>query len=135
MPAEIPQINPQELTMKRSRSILAVALLAFTAAVPAMAQTYDFMTGTHDMRASKMVGTPIYNDHNEKIGQVDDVLLPSNGGEVSLVLSVGSFTGGSKMVKIPLSHVTMTGQHPMMTGDGSKTAMMAMPSYSYVGGL
>jgi sporulation protein YlmC with PRC-barrel domain len=135
VPAEIPLINPQEFTMKRSSSILAVALLAFTAAVPTLAHAADFMTSGHDMRATKMVGVPVYNDHNEQIGQIDEVLLPANGGEVSLVLSVGSFTGGSKMVKVPLSHITTGGAHAMMTGDGSKTAMMAMPSYNYVGGL
>lgn len=124
--------------MKRSSGILAMTLLAFSFAAPAFAEGTMSdkmgMSESHDMRASKLIGVPVYNDHNEKIGQIDEVILPATGGEVSVVLSVGSFTGGTKMVKIPFSHVTMNGGHEMMTGDGGKKAIMAMPNYEYMGG-
>jgi hypothetical protein len=125
--------------MKRYSMILAVAMVAVSMVAPAMAQEAgfpDFYTYDHYMRSSKMIGMPVYNDHGEKIGVINDIMLPAGGGEVAATLSVGEFTGtGAKMVKIPLSHLLFSGKKPMMTGDGSKSAVMAMPAYSYNGGL
>jgi sporulation protein YlmC with PRC-barrel domain len=117
--------------------ILAVAMVAFTAATPVMAQneasTYSsYMTADHNMRSSKLIGLPVYNDRGEKIGVIDEIMLPAMGGEVTAAVSVGGFLGvGAKLIKIPLSHVRFTGNKPMMVGDGSKTALMAMPYYTY----
>jgi sporulation protein YlmC with PRC-barrel domain len=117
--------------MKSIRSILMVSLLAISAAMPARAQMF-YMTGDHNMRSSKVIGMQVYNDHNEKIGVIDDILLPATGGEVTAVVSVGGFLGiGEKMVKVPLSHVHFMADKPMMPG-GDKAALMAMPKYSYV---
>lgn len=127
--------------MRNHTMILAVVMVAFCAAAPAMAQSESpsygqYMTADHNMRTSKLIGLTVYNDHGEKIGVIDDVMLPAKGGEPTVVLSVGGFLGiGTKLVKIPLSHVQLTGSSkPMMTGDGSRTALMAMPIYSYSGG-
>ena len=77
-----------------------------------------------------MIGMAVYNEHNEKIGVMDDILLPATGGEVTAVLSVGGFLGiGEKMIKVPLSHVHFMAEKPMMEGD--KAALSAMPRYSY----
>ena len=123
--------------MKKYTMILAVVMVVFAAGAPAMAQneaqTYStYMTPDHNMRSSKLLGLPVYNDHGEKIGLIDDLMLPAMGGEVTAVVSVGGFLGGgTKLVKVPLSHVRFTSNKPMMVGDGSKTALMAMSYYTY----
>jgi sporulation protein YlmC with PRC-barrel domain len=114
--------------MKIFRSILAASALAICFAAPVMAQTY-YMTTDHNMRVSKLISTPVYNGHNEKIGQVDDVLLSPTGGEAMAVLSVGDFTGDTKMVKVPVSHVHFKADTMMMPG--TKAALVAMPAYTY----
>jgi sporulation protein YlmC with PRC-barrel domain len=126
-----------ESAMRSYIMIFAVAMVAFTAAAPAMAQneasTFSaYMTADHNMRSSKLIGLPVYNDHGDKIGVIDEIMLPAMGGEVTAVVSVGGFLGvGAKLIKIPLSHVQFTGNKPMMVGDGSKTALMAMPTYTF----
>ena len=124
--------------MRSYRSALAVSLLVLGVATQVMAQNLTFpafMTADHSMRASKMMGMAVYNDRNEKIGVIDDITLPATGGEVSAILSVGGFVGGGeKLVKVPLSHVHFEASKPMMP-DGDKTALMAMPKYTYYGGL
>lgn len=124
--------------MRRYAMMLAVAMVAFTAVAPAMAQNEastfaPYMTTDHNMRSSRLIGLQVYNDHGEKLGKIDDILLPAMGGEVTAVVSVGGFLGvGQKLIDVPLSHVHFTGNSkPMMMGDGSKTAVMAMPSYTY----
>ena len=118
--------------MKRLSSRLTIALLAISVAGPAMAQMF-YMTIDRNMRSSKLIGMTVYNDRNEKIGVIDDVMLPAAGGEVMVVLSVGGFLGiGEKLVKVPLSHVRFVGDKSMMSGpDGGKAALGAMPKYSY----
>ena len=125
--------------MRSYTMILAVVMVAFSATAPVMAQSESpsyaaYMTPDHNMRSSKLIGLPVYNDHGERIGVIDDIMLPAMGGEVTAVASIGGFLGvGAKLVKIPLSHVQFTSGKPMMMGDGSKTALMAMPQYSYSG--
>jgi sporulation protein YlmC with PRC-barrel domain len=117
--------------MKNFRSILAATALVLSAAsLPARAA--DMMTADHAVRVSHLLHASVYNDQNQKIGEIDDVLLPATGGEASAVLSVGQFTGGSKMVKVPLSHVHLDAAHMTMPGkDGMKPALVAMPAYTY----
>ena len=71
--------------------MMVVTLLAISAASPVFAQSYSYMTGDHNMRSSKLVGMPVFNEHNEKIGTIDEILLPAAGGEVMAVLSVGGY--------------------------------------------
>ncbi|HEX3996854.1 MAG TPA: PRC-barrel domain-containing protein, partial [Acetobacteraceae bacterium] len=90
--------------MRRYTMILAVAVVAFTAAAPAMAQNEaqsfpQYMTQDHHMRSSRLIGLPVYNDHGEKFGTIDDIMLPAKGGEVTAVISVGGFLGlGQKLI-------------------------------------
>jgi sporulation protein YlmC with PRC-barrel domain len=124
-----------ESNMKSLKTGVAVSLLALCLAVPAMAQSLAlpaYMTGDHAMRASKVIGMPVYNERGEKIGVIDDITLPAAGGEVSAILQVGGYVGAPKLVKVPLSHVQLTTEKPMMPAD--KTALMAMPNYTYSGG-
>jgi sporulation protein YlmC with PRC-barrel domain len=124
--------------MKYLSSIFVVSVLAIGLTAPVMAQSLtppaaSYMTADHNMRSSKMIGMAVYNERNEKIGVLDDILLPATGGEVTAVLSVGGFLGiGEKMIKVPLSHVHFMAEKAMMEGD--KAALSAMPRYSYFGG-
>jgi sporulation protein YlmC with PRC-barrel domain len=119
-----------ESDMKGFSKILVVSLLAISASAPAMAQMF-YMTTDRNMSSSKLIGMTVYNDHNEKIGTIDDIMLPAMGGEVSAVLSVGGFLGiGAKLVRVPLSHVHFMGDKAMMPA-ADKAALGAMPKYSY----
>ncbi|HEY3787820.1 MAG TPA: PRC-barrel domain-containing protein, partial [Urbifossiella sp.] len=88
------------MTVKSSFTLGALSLLAGLAVAPAMAQTgathattsapatgrtgdtadttaHDrnpVMTKMGDARASKVIGSSVYNDHDEKVGSVDDLL-------------------------------------------------------------
>ncbi len=122
--------------MRGFRSIVALSMLTFVVTVPAIAQMQTlppYMTADSNMRSSKLIGMPVYNEHNEKIGTIDEILLPAKGGEVTAVLSVGGFLGvGEKMIEVPLSHVHFMADRTMMEGD--KAALMAMTKYDYRGG-
>jgi sporulation protein YlmC with PRC-barrel domain len=46
-----------------------------------------------EWRASKLVGVNVYNEGNEKIGDINEVILDKSGKVASVVLGVGGFLG------------------------------------------
>ena len=43
-------------------------------------------------RASKVIGSAVYNENNESIGEIDDILIPPGGNAPVAVISVGGRT-------------------------------------------
>jgi sporulation protein YlmC with PRC-barrel domain len=74
-------------------------------------------------RASKLVGVDIYGSNNEKIGDVNEVLLDKMGKAEALVIGVGGFLGvGSKEVAVPFNAVEWKDQPPPSTSASSTTS-------------
>ncbi|HSJ40815.1 MAG TPA: PRC-barrel domain-containing protein [Xanthobacteraceae bacterium] len=101
------------------RKIIFGSLLASTMLVPAFAQTNPPASTTPsaqpstppatsssatvapkahgDMwRASKLIGLNVYNDQNEKLGDISEVLLDKSGKVDGIVIGVGGFLGMGK---------------------------------------
>jgi sporulation protein YlmC with PRC-barrel domain len=58
------------------------------------------------IRASKMIGSVVYDVQNVDIGKVQDVILDRNGRVASVVVDVGTFLGaGGKNVAVRLSDI------------------------------
>src|SRR5437762_11635712 len=57
-------------------------------------------------RASKLVGLSVYNEKNESVGSINDMLTDKNGKIVAVVIGVGGFLGvGEHLVAIPFEKV------------------------------
>jgi len=93
-----------------SKTISAIALaLALGAAPLAFAQTSHYGTANraeeviqpNQIRASKMIGSAVYDVQNRKIGKVSDLVLDRAGQIAAVVVDVGSFLGaGGKNVAV-----------------------------------
>jgi sporulation protein YlmC with PRC-barrel domain len=46
-----------------------------------------------EWRASKLVGVNVYNEANEKIGDINEVILDKSGKTANVILGVGGFLG------------------------------------------
>jgi len=58
------------------------------------------------IRASKMIGSSVYDVQNRDIGKVQDVILDRDGRVAGVVVDVGSFLGmGGKDVAVQLSSI------------------------------
>ena len=44
-------------------------------------------------RASKLMGLDVYNEANEKLGDVNEIILDKNGKVTAVVIGVGGFLG------------------------------------------
>ena len=56
----------------------------------------DTSVTTHrdgEWRASKLVGVNVYNEANEKIGDINEVILDKSGKAANVILGVGGFLG------------------------------------------
>jgi sporulation protein YlmC with PRC-barrel domain len=57
-------------------------------------------------RASKVVGLSVYNDNNQSIGSINDLLTDKSGNIKAAVIGVGGFLGvGEHLVVIPFDKV------------------------------
>ena len=59
-----------------------------------------------DWRASKVVGLNVYNDNNDSVGTINDLLMDKSGNIKAVVLGVGGFLGvGEHLVAVPFDKV------------------------------
>jgi sporulation protein YlmC with PRC-barrel domain len=57
-------------------------------------------------RASKVVGLSVYNDANESLGSINELLLDKSGNIKAVVLGVGGFLGlGEHLVAVPFDKI------------------------------
>lgn len=59
-----------------------------------------------DWRTSKVVGLNVYNEKNENVGSINDLLMDKQGSVKAAVISVGGFLGmGSRLIALPMDKV------------------------------
>ena len=81
-----------------------------------------------EVRASKMIGSAVYDLQNRNIGKVSDLVLNKDGAVDVVVLDVGSFLGmGGKYVGIPISDIKT--DHNRLTLDRTKEQLQQMAAY------
>ena len=84
---------------------------------------------TDEIRASKMIGSAVYDVQNRKIGSVDDVILNKDGKVDAVVIDVGSFLGmGGKNVAVLPSDIKTDNNR--LTLDRTKEQLQQMASYN-----
>jgi sporulation protein YlmC with PRC-barrel domain len=93
----------------------------------------DFMTQAKQgqYRASKFIGVNIYNNSDENVGEVNEVLVDKDGMIQAVVIGVGGFLGiGEKDVALPFKSINWVDQPrpaaaaanpPANTGTGAAT--------------
>ena len=85
-------------------------------------------------RASKLIGSSVYNENNESIGEVDDILIPPAAAAPVAVISVGGFLGiGAKLVAVPFDRLQAAGGSDnrwTLTG-ATKDSLGSLPTFTY----
>lgn len=57
-------------------------------------------------RTSEIKGVDVYDDRNEKIGDIDDVLMDQHGNVKGVVIGVGGFLGvGERNIAVPFNEL------------------------------
>jgi len=94
--------------------------------------TLKYFTADHQVRSSKIVGANVYNDQNQSIGSIDDVLMSDTNHKAdTAVISVGGFLGmGAKLVSVPFDQLKIGNDKIVMPG-ATKASLEGMPEYRY----
>src|SRR5437764_1174858 len=76
-----------------------------------------------EWRASKVVGLSVYNNNNESIGSINDLLTDKSGNIKAVVIGVGGFLGiGEHLVAVPLDKVKFVNEPIVYTGAANAPA-------------
>jgi sporulation protein YlmC with PRC-barrel domain len=82
-----------------------------------------------DWRASKLVGLKVYNDNNENVGSINDLLTDKSGTIKAVVIGVGGFLGmGEHLVAVSFDKVKFSDQPVAYTGASNTPAAGTRPS-------
>ncbi|MDD1535053.1 MULTISPECIES: PRC-barrel domain-containing protein [unclassified Bradyrhizobium] len=80
-------------------------------------------TASGQWRTSKMDGLKVYNEANENIGTINDLLMDKNGDIKIAVIGVGGFLGmGEHLVAVPYEKLKFVNEAVAYTGTGAKPA-------------
>jgi sporulation protein YlmC with PRC-barrel domain len=121
----LPVILPVIVAAQPPAATLASATRAAT---PVLASSY---TADRRLRSSRIIGASVYNERNEKLGTIDDVLVAGQKEASGLVLSVGGFLGiAIKLVEVPMDRIQIANGRVVMAG-ASKDRLVRMPDYRY----
>ncbi|HMI98177.1 MAG TPA: PRC-barrel domain-containing protein [Micropepsaceae bacterium] len=133
--------NIARATRQRSSGwMIWTALALALAAGPALSQAgvalikVDLSLVSKGYRMSKLIGTTVINDKNEKIGTVDDIVADKDKKLLNFaVLQVGGFLGlGGRLVVVPYDSLQIdeTGQKITLPG-ASKDELKKLSEFNY----
>ena len=78
-----------------------------------------------------ILGKAVYNDKNEKIGTVDDLIISPDKSVSFAIIGVGGFLGMAKHdVAIPISRIKEENKKLVLPG-ATKEALKALPEFQY----
>ena len=121
--------------MTKTMSAVAVAMLLGAMPVayaqtshPTTANRAEETIQTDQIRASRMIGSTVYDVQNRNIGKVRDLVLDRDGKIAAVVVDVGTFLGmGGKSVAVKLSDLKTDNNR--ITLDRTKEQLQQMANY------
>jgi sporulation protein YlmC with PRC-barrel domain len=108
-------------------ALLATALMTGVASAQTNTGSKDTASTSATMQkeeysAYKLVGINVYNQGNEKIGEVKDILLEKSGKADKVILSVGGFLGlGERYVAVPYDQIKWVDEPVRSASSDTKT--------------
>src|SRR3954468_6275172 len=99
---------------------------------PAATTAADSSSYQGNWRTSKVVGLSVYNDKNESLGSINDMLMDKSGNIKAVVLGVGGFLGvGEHLVAVPFDKIKFVNEpvaYSGTAGGGTSTGTGSRPS-------
>ncbi len=136
--SETPPVAPVSASARRKLLLTITAFAGTTSllVVPSRADqlvAVDVQPLAEAYRASRMIGTPVLNDKNEKIGTIDDLIVSPNDRVLFGVLSVGGFLGiNRRLIAVPYSELKVDDQgRKIILPGASKDALSKLPEFHY----
>ena len=126
----------KKIMLLTGAAIIGVGFLAAHVKAQGVKQTVeiakvDVQKVAGGYRASKVIGSDVLNDANERIGKIDDLLVTRDGKDPYAVLSIGGFLGmGTHLVVVRYDTLTFADKKIVLPG-GSKDGLRMLPTFEY----
>lgn len=79
----------------------------------------------------KIMGKTVYNEENQKVGKIDDIIIAPDGQATFFIVGAGGFLGIAKHdVAIPVGQILEKDGKLMLPG-ATKAAIKGMPKFEY----
>lgn len=91
------------------------------------------LADTGQVRASKIIGSNVYNDHDQKIGSIDDVVLGQNG-QPDVVLKVNGKLHEVPWSKLQFGNTKENSDNRVILPGMSQDAFNSQPEFHYAQG-
>src|SRR5438874_318702 len=123
------------MTRNTTAAAIAAIVLAFAPAVYAEsshARSAEMVNGMKpgEIRASKFIGSSVYDVHNQKIGSVKELIFDRSGRIDRTVVDVGTFLGmGGKLVAVNMGDIKTDNNR--LTLDMTKDQLKAAQEFRY----
>ena len=100
--------------------------------------TFSAAQAADEWRSSKIVGLAVYNSANERIGDINDLILGPDGKISKVVIGVGGFLGmGEKLVALDFGDLQLNRDSDgsmRATVSSSKETLESAPDFVYDAG-
>jgi sporulation protein YlmC with PRC-barrel domain len=112
-----------------SPTILHAQVAGSTLLGVSVAELQDVVNGWSVKRT--VLGQPVYNDNNERVGSVDDIIITPEKAVSYAIIGTGGFLGLAKHdVAIPASQFKLVANKLVLPG-ATKEALKAIPEFQY----
>lgn len=82
-------------------------------------------------RTSKLVGSHVFNEANESVGTIDDLIVTANDKVPYAVLSVGGFLGmDAKLIVVRYDSLDVRDNRMVLAG-ATKDSLKSLPRFKY----
>jgi len=85
-----------------------------------------------------LIGSAVFNDRDEKIGSIDDLVLGKDNKADEVIVSVGGFLGmGNKLVAVPYNELRLgdtknaSSSNKVVMPGATKESLKGQPEFHY----
>ena len=111
--------------------VAAFAPAAFAQGAPQTLVGLNVSNVASGYRASKIVGSAIVNEANDKVGTIDDLIVSRSDRVPYAIISVGGFLGmGDKLVAVPMANLQFSMDRTLFSG-ATKDMLKSLPAFTY----
>ena len=84
----------------------------------------------------QILGTSVYNDADELVGKIADIIVAPDSSVSTAIIGVGGFIGvGRHEVAIPVSFFRLDeGKHALRLPGATRALIKSLPEFKYAGG-
>jgi len=130
--------------MRKAYAAAPIAVLSVLTIVAAQSVSLAQIAGTETLTTvqieaiaagwsvkKQVMGKEVYNDKDEKIGTIEDLIVAPGDAVSYVVIGAGGFLGMDKHdVLLPAGLLQLTGEKYVLTG-ATKDAVKALPEFHY----